>query len=162
MVWFALYGTEYSISSMTICVDIIDILNIKLLQHIDYICNLSIKNIVTPKKSSFNTTYTTYTTLKKINNTCSLLRLYTDKDSIHTNRDIMVDIYYGNIALDAIPIHYMVYLEHIVNDCIYYIAIETYIRSKTNIQIFIEKSEKALFELLQERYTSYKIELYNM
>ena len=102
----------------------------------------------------------------KINNspidTCGIMTLTIGFNQLSNPREYSPyeEIYMGIVTARNIPIHHMVYIEHVIEEKSYNIAIEHYIRPKSNtIHIFIDTTYERLTHLLKMRYMPRNIDV---
>ena len=67
--------------------------------------------------------------------------------------DLYEEIYLGTISNRIIPTHQLTYVEMYIDETMYYVAIDAYIKSPT-VQIFVEPTYNRLTTLLNARYSA--------
>jgi hypothetical protein len=146
-----IYGTNYSITTLDPCSQshIISEFNI-IHEHIVYNIKPSFK------KCSFTNAYQLYVHYKR-HYPCSILEVYCKRDVLFTDMNIIGELYHGRLSNLSIPIHYICYIIHTIDNITYHIAIDTSLRCKVNLQFYVETSYDKLIQLLQIRYLSTKI-----
>ena len=146
-----IYGTNYSITTL-------DLLNINhLLSEFNIIHDHIVYNIKPSfKKCSFTNAYPLYLHYKR-HYPCSILEVYCKRDLLFTDMNIIGELYHGCLSNLSLPIHYICYIIHNIDNITYHIAIDTSLRCKVNIQFYVANSYEILIQLLQIRYLTAKI-----
>ena len=85
---------------------------------------------------------------------CGVLRCCIGFSHIYREYDAYEEIYMGVLPRHSIPYHHIAYSEWVVDECVYYVAIETSIQHLYRVQLFVELTKEALLNLLYLRYTS--------
>ena len=117
----------------------------------------TIKNVYDNPRNSYGISYDLYKHIHLCSNIekCGIMTLNLGFNlMIHPREyDIFEEIYMGIITHRNIPIHYLVYIELMLDGHLFHIAIESSIRPKTNtIQLFIENTFDRLKNLIDMRY----------
>jgi hypothetical protein len=90
---------------------------------------------------------------------CGIMTLETKltQSALTREYDIYEEIWLGSLPLHTVPFHHLACIELVIEGTNYWVAIETSIRHKHRIQIFMDASKEALTDLLVKRYLSHRI-----
>lgn len=128
---------------------------------------MHIANHIDSIKQSFGYSYgssrsvCTYMKQSTMVHKCGIMTLETKltQSAMTREYDIYEELWLGALPLHAIPFHHLAYIELVIEGTNYCVAIETSIRHKHRIQIFVDTSNEGLTDLLMKRYLCYRITL---